>query len=223
MMSAGLLDLGNPGSRPGGRLHARRVLLSAVATLVLGALPAASAAVDREPPDAAPQVTVREQKGLFIVAARFSVPQPEATAMAVLTDYEGIPRFMPDIRSSTVLEREGGRAIVEQEAVGRVMLFSKRVHLVLEIRQQPGEIRFRDLRGSSFARYEGAWRIAAEDGRTTIAYELVAKPAFDVPGFVLKRLLRRDARETIAQLRVEMAARFARLATRDGSGGARYP
>jgi hypothetical protein len=42
---------------------------------------------------------------------------------------------------------------------------------------------------------------------TTITYELSARPASDVPEFVLKRLLKRDSGEMITRLRQEFAAR----------------
>lgn len=47
-------------------------------------------------------------------------------------------------RVSTVLARTGTRVIVEQEAVARVMLFLKRVHLLLEIDERPDALRFRE-------------------------------------------------------------------------------
>ena len=51
---------------------------------------------------------------------------------------------MPDVRTSSVLERGDGRAVIEQEAVAHFMMFSKRVHLVLEVQEEAGSIRFRD-------------------------------------------------------------------------------
>jgi hypothetical protein len=57
-------------------------------------------------------------------------------------------------------------------------------------------------------KYEGAWRLAQVDGRTEITYELAARPNFDVPQFLLTRLLKRDARQMIERLRGEMAARL---------------
>jgi hypothetical protein len=106
-----------------------------------------------------------------------------------------------------VLERAAGRAVVEQEAVSSVMMFSKRVHLVLEIDEQPGALLFRDRCGRSFARYEGAWRVSLAEGRTAITYELTADPSFGVPRFLLERLLRRDSTEMIGRLQHEIAAR----------------
>ena len=154
-----------------------------------------------------PQVTVREEGGIYTVSATFVVPQPPSAAVAVLTDYEQIPRFMPEVRTSHVLERTGDRAVVEQEAFARFMMFSKRVHLVLEIQQEGGAVRFRDRCGRSFARYDGRWEATERDGYTAISYELSAKPAFDVPDFLLQRLLKRDASRMIEQLQREIAAR----------------
>ena len=153
-------------------------------------------------------VSVREHSGVYTVAARFQVPQAPAVAVAVLTDYEQVPRFMPDVKTSIVRGRFPGGVIVEQEAVARVMMFSRRVHLMLEVRIDPDVIRFRDSCRRSFMKYEGAWRLAQVDGRTEITYELAARPNFDVPQFLLTRLLKRDARQMIDRLRGEMAARL---------------
>jgi signal transduction histidine kinase len=141
------------------------------------------------------------------VAASFSVTEAPGIALAVLTDFERIPQFMPDMRSSNVLERTEAGTLVEQEAVARFMMFSKRVHLRLRVNERDGTIRFRDECGRSFARYEGLWKIAAKDGRTAIEYQLAAKPTFDVPAFVLTRLMKRDAAQMIARLQTEIARR----------------
>lgn len=110
-------------------------------------------------------------------------------------------------RRLPTLERTGASAIVEQEAVSRFMLFSKRVHLVLDIIEDAGSIHFRDRCGKSFASYEGAWIISEHDSVTVIDYQLTAKPSFDVPAFVLKRLLKRDAAQLIDRLKAEITAR----------------
>jgi ribosome-associated toxin RatA of RatAB toxin-antitoxin module len=157
--------------------------------------------------DGDPQVAVIESAGVYQVAASFSVTEAPAVALAVLTDFERIPRFMPDMKSSSVLEHTDAGTLVEQEAVARFMMFSKRVHLRLRVNERDGTIRFRDECGKSFARYEGLWKIAAKDGRTTIEYQLAAKPRFEVPAFVLTRLMKRDAAQMIARLQAEIARR----------------
>jgi ribosome-associated toxin RatA of RatAB toxin-antitoxin module len=155
----------------------------------------------------ATNLTVREDHGVYRVVARFLIDQPLSMAMAVLTDYEQIPRFMPEVRTSVIRERAIGRAVVEQEAVSALMMFSKRIHLVLEIEEQADALIFRDRCGRNFVQYEGAWRLSEQDGTTAITYQLTAEPSFDVPGWMLKRLLRRDSIQMIEQLQREIAAR----------------
>lgn len=161
----------------------------------------------------APTVTVREERGVYSVSARFHVSEPPAAALAVLTDYEQIPRFLPDVTSSVVRERTEKRAVVEQEAISRMMMFTKKVHLMLEIFEGGDAIRFRDRCGRSFEKYDGAWRVTASGTGSDVLYELTAKPSFDVPEFILKRLLKRDSIRTIERLAAEITSRAARAAT----------
>ena len=194
-------------AKVGGRSGARWLFVT-VAMTVGGLMQVATlAAMGPEPQS---KVSVREERGVYSVTARFQVPASSDVVLAVLTDYEGIPRFMPEINTSVVLERAAGRAVVQQEAVSRLMMFSKRVHLVLEINEGADTLRFNDRCGRSFARYEGMWRMSGQNGRTEILYELIAQPSFDVPEFVLKRLLKRNSEQMIEQLQREIAARSAR-------------
>jgi ribosome-associated toxin RatA of RatAB toxin-antitoxin module len=182
-----------------GRRYVRWLLLGlALVVLVTGRTPQAA-------PGGEPQVAVNESDGLYQVAATFGVAEAPAVAIAVLTDFERIPKFMPDMTTSSVLERSDAGTLVEQEATARFMMFSKKVHLRLRVSENNGTIRFRDECGRSFSRYEGLWRVTAREGRTDVEYQLGARPTFEVPAFVLKRLLKRDALEMIQRLQTEIA------------------
>jgi hypothetical protein len=187
-----------------GRARARRLLLltGILAGFVWHAGVAAS-----DNPEAPRDVIVLETDGVYRVTAQFDVPQASAIALAVLTDYDAIPRFMPDVRTSIVRQRAPDSVLVEQEVIARMMMFSKRIHLLLEVQMSDSCIRFKDFSGQSFAQYEGVWQLASVPQGTTVSYALTARPSFDVPEFVLKRLLKRDAQKMIEQLRTEMAAR----------------
>jgi carbon monoxide dehydrogenase subunit G len=193
----------------GGRFDARRILISG-ALILSSVAPIVRLHASDGRPTGETTVTVREADGVYSVTARFRVPQAPDVALAVLTDYERIPRFMPGVTTSTVLERATGRAVIEQEATSRLMMFSKRVHLVLEIAEGEDTLTFRDRSGRSFARYEGIWRVCGLSDGTEVVYELTAQPSFDVPEFLLKRLLKRDSGQMIEGLRREIAARSAR-------------
>jgi carbon monoxide dehydrogenase subunit G len=183
------------------------MLLGAVAICVIALTPARTRAA--EDLLAQPTVTVREQQNVYSVTARFLVPQPPAVVLAVLTDYERIPQFMPGVETSVVIERGQGRAVIEQEAVSRMMMFKKRVYLVLDVVEGSDTLQFRDRSGRSFARYEGTWRLCEGSGGTWISYELTAQPVFDVPEFLLRRLLKRDSIQMIDRLRREIGTRAA--------------
>jgi ribosome-associated toxin RatA of RatAB toxin-antitoxin module len=156
---------------------------------------------------AAQHVDVAENAGVFRINASFTVPGTAQAVAAVLTDYERIPDFMPDVTSSQVLSRSEAGIVVEQEATARFMMFSKRVHLVLEVSEDGNIIRFRDRCARSFKTYEGAWILTQTNEHTAVAYQLSAKPSFDVPGFVLKRLLKRDAAVMIDRIKAEITRR----------------
>lgn len=195
-------DIHGSAVKAGGRAGARRLLATAAVIVFSAVARPATAAAQNDP-----AVTVSQDAGVYRVGATFTVAQAASFAIAALTDYGEISRFMPQVSLSQVLERADDRAVVEQEAIARFMMFSKRVHLVLEVQEARGAIRFRDRCGRSFDRYEGMWTIAEKDGYNHISYELSAKPSFDVPEFLLKRLLKRDAAQMIERLKAEIAAR----------------
>ena len=176
-----------------------------VAILLFGVLGSVGLAADAGP--AAHVVRVRETNGAYSVDARFSVTQGAEIVRAVLTDYEQIPRFMPDMKKSIVHERRADVTVVEQEAVSKMMMFSKTVHLLLDVSADAGSVRFRDRCGRSFERYDGVWTFTERNGVTLITYQLTAKPTFGVPEFIVKRLLKRDAAEMIARLEQEITRR----------------
>jgi carbon monoxide dehydrogenase subunit G len=183
-----------------GRHHARRLFLCAIVITLATALTRADGGV-------APRVTVTETGGLYQVTASFMINEPPQAVIDVLTDYERIPRYMPDIEVSKVLERTSTTTVVEQQAVSRFLMFSKRVHLVLDVRESGNTLQFRDRCGKSFATYEGAWTISEHDSVTVVDYQLTARPMFEVPPFVLKRLLKRDSDLLIDRLKAEISER----------------
>lgn len=182
-----------------GGFHARRFVIPALVfcAMFIAALPARSAEE---------RIAVREKDGTYEVRATFVVARPPSVVTAVLTDYVRIPHYMPEVRKSQLLERQDDRAVVEQEAVAKFLMFSKRIHLVLTVEEKPQTIEFHDECGQSFERYEGAWSMADEHGDTKISYRLTATPRFDVPSWLLSHLLKRDAAEMIERLRSEIVA-----------------
>ena len=142
---------------------------------------------------------------------RFATAAPSAIAWNVLTDYDSIARFVTSMRSSHVVGRADDTLFVDQQAVGRLFLFSHRLHTSLRIEEEPQtRIRFEDLLGRDFHSYRGEWRIGpASTGGTAVTYRLAADPSFPIPDFVARGLFRSAARELLSQVRTEIERRAA--------------
>jgi ribosome-associated toxin RatA of RatAB toxin-antitoxin module len=175
---------------------AKVMLAAIISALTLAADPAGVARVD-----------VTETGGVYSVTAAFAVSYPPEAVMAVLTDYERIPAYVPDMEISKVIERTAAGMLVEQQAVSKFMMFSKRVHLLLEVREGRDTIHFSDRCGKSFSAYDGSWMVSQHDSLTVVDYQLRAKPMFEVPPFVLKRLLKRDSAQLIERIKAQIAER----------------
>ena len=69
--------------------------MTARAVLVLAALLSAPMMVSAQ---GDPIVSIQEVSGGYTVSARFNVAEPPDIVRGVLTDYDTIPRFMPNVR-----------------------------------------------------------------------------------------------------------------------------
>jgi len=112
------------------------------------------------------------------------------------------------VKVSRVLSREGGKVMVEQEAVASLLFFSKRIHLLLEIVESPPqEIRFRDIAGREFTSYEGFWTIEETAEGLRVSYGIDVERGFSAPGFLAKRFFRNQAESLMHVMREEILRR----------------
>jgi len=147
----------------------------------------------------------------YTVDAAFDVNVPTSIAWEVLTDYEGIGRFVSSIRQSTIKRREPGRVVLEQHGVGRAWIISLPMHVVLEVREHDERVlAFHDVCGKSFSIYEGTWELSAIDGGTRVTYRLKADPTGRQPAMLAKSAIRGSVKTLLDEVRQEMRARGAR-------------
>jgi ribosome-associated toxin RatA of RatAB toxin-antitoxin module len=129
-------------------------------------------------------------------------------AWSVLTDYDGIDRFVSSMRESRIAERRDGEILVDQEAVGGMLFFRRRIHVRLRVHEEPpGRIRFEDVLRRDFTSYQGEWRVEERGDGVEITYRVSARPAFSIPDFLARGAFRRTVRELLSEVRVEMERR----------------
>ncbi len=176
--------------------------------VVLGLLSAPAALSANTP------ITVDVERAVdnaYTVEAAFDVNVPASIAWAVLTDYEGIGRFVSSIRQSTIKQRGPGRVLLEQHGVGIAWIFSVPMHVVLEVREHDERtLAFHDVCGKSFTVYEGAWGLMPIDGGTRVTYRLKADPTGRQPAMLAKSAIKGSVTTLLNEVRQEILARAAR-------------
>jgi hypothetical protein len=177
----------------------RAGVLAVAAALVAGAVHA----------QAAPAVLVSSHGSAELrVEGRCRVAAPLSIAWDVLTDYDRIDEFVGSMRESRIRERGEGRALVEQVAVGRLLIFSRRLHVLLDVREEPdAALHFEDRLGRDFLAYRGSWRLLPQGDQVEIVYRLAARPAFRVPDLVARSLFRRAVTGLLAEVEAEILRR----------------
>ncbi|HKQ56982.1 MAG TPA: SRPBCC family protein [Candidatus Eisenbacteria bacterium] len=196
----------------------RALLLTAL--LLVPARPAAGSDVEAAEAAGAGDVTVQVTRGAagLEVEGRCTVVAPVAIVWEVLTDYDGIDRFVSSMRESRVTERDEHHALVEQVAVGRLFLFSRKFQVTLFVEEFPDTtIRFADALGKDFESYVGEWRIEARPEGVGLVYQVGARPSFSIPDFLARGVFRRTARDLLAQVKTEIERRAALEANRVGA------
>jgi len=144
------------------------------------------------------------------VEGRCPIDASRSVAWSVLTDYDGIDRFVSSMRDSRVTDRRDDEILVEQTAVGRMFLFSRRLRATLRVHEEPpNRIRFEDTLGRDFKSYRGEWRIEESRDGVQIVYRLHALPAFSIPDFVARGVFRSTARQLLLEVRSEIERRAA--------------
>jgi hypothetical protein len=146
--------------------------------------------------------------GTYRLEGHMSVPGPPYDTWKVLTDYEHISDFVSSLRKSAVTDSTTDRLLLEQEALGREFVFSKRIRVLLQVTEIPyKEILFEDVSHADFAFYEGSWEILSRDSGLDVVYRLSCKRQFAVPNVLAKDALKKSAKGLLNQVRTEVLRR----------------
>ena len=139
------------------------------------------------------------------VEGRFHAAVPVSVAWKVLTDYDGIPRFVHSVIASRTERTSEGGLRVHQSATAGVFLFHQRVSVTLAISERSlHEIVFRDVLGKDFLHYAGRWRLSPDSSGATVQYSLWAEPKGAIARRMCRGVLRKSAEELLSQVRIEM-------------------
>lgn len=152
-------------------------------------------------------VRVERADGGFVVDVVMHAPVRPAQAWAVLTDFEHMASFVPNLKISRVLERSDSVLKVQQQGVARYGLFSAGFESLREIRLTPySEIRAHGL-GGNIQRMESLMRLEPEGNGTRLSYHAEALPGFWFPPMIGPALVRHETAEQFSAMLDEMQRR----------------
>lgn len=159
--------------------------------------------------ESTPEIRVEQRGGGFAVSARLSVDVTRATAWEVITDYNHLGDFVPDMDESRIVSGAGEPTLVEQTGAWRLLGLRVPVRIVAQVSEQPMQsVRFHSTSGN--VRVEnGEWRIVAQADGVAILYQVECTPDFWVPPLLGAVLIRRDVRAKLEQVAREMLRRDA--------------
>lgn len=147
--------------------------------------------------------------GEYVIDGWLSVAVPPPIAMAVLTDYDRMASFLPDMSESRVLSRDGERLLVRQKGVTRLGPFHFDYEVERSVDIGPDFVHSLGLRGN-MKKLEMETRVEAVDSGTRIHYRAVIVPDFWVPPLIGPRAMRAQAERQFDALVAEMKRRAGR-------------
>ena len=143
----------------------------------------------------------------YIANAVFQTAAPPEIAWDVLTDFDNLAKWVPNVTDSKVLKRDENSVIVEQKGTTRYGLvnFAYTSERRIELKR-PTNIKTMQLKGS-MKRVESTLLIEPDGKGTRIVYHLEIVPSFVAAGGMSKEFVEHEVREQFTAIVGEMARR----------------
>ncbi|HEX7649461.1 MAG TPA: SRPBCC family protein, partial [Noviherbaspirillum sp.] len=184
--------------------HTRRFFYAGTRWIVFLSmlLACGASAQDRSHVDVQVRRTRGEGMSWFDINASGFVSATPQDAWKVLTDYERLPQFVPELVESKVVKRNGNEVLLEQESRAGFLFFSYRLKMAVRITEQPYSAIDIKLVSGSMKQYEARWELdgaAQEHGRrcTRIRYRARMEPEFFIPPLIGEPFVQASVTRTV--------------------------
>jgi hypothetical protein len=144
----------------------------------------------------------------IVVIATAKVAADDATTWDVLTAYDRLAEFIPDMAASRTLERAGLNALVQQSGRAGFGPFKRDFSLTLAVHEVRQEAVTARAVAGDFTRFDSSYRLRADGvGHTWIEYSAVIEPKAGVPPLIGLPVIRSTIREQFDALLAEIERR----------------
>ncbi len=180
----------------------RRLLALTLNALLAAAAPASAVAVDT-------RVAVSRRGDVFLVDAVLVAPVTGREAWRVLTDFDAMSAFVPNLETSRVTARSGERLRVEQTGVARWGPLAHAFKMVREIELEPMQLVRSHSLAESQMQVQSVTRFASVAEGTEIRHHIEISLDTWMPAALVEPFLRHEVREQFDAVVAEMLRRRA--------------
>lgn len=144
------------------------------------------------------------------LAVQLRTPIKTAVLWSVLTDYDHLSQFIPNLATSTLLGRAGNTVRLSQVGTQKLMGLRFTAQVQLELTEDPDQsmLRFHLLKGD-FRRFEGSWKMQELPEGTSLLYELTVQGCVGMPISLIEQRLREDLSANLLAVEKEALRRQA--------------
>ena len=133
-----------------------------------------------------------ERQGEFITVNASALMQVDARiAWEVLSDYDHLAQFIPDMKSSRVVSRSGDRVLVEQKGDFGFFFYRQPVDVTLEVLEQPQHRIDAHRIAGNIRELETRYELRTSDAGVRFDYTGRFIPAFSLPPLIGMPIVRR--------------------------------
>ncbi|HXV11557.1 MAG TPA: SRPBCC family protein [Burkholderiales bacterium] len=157
-------------------------------------------------PARAAEVTVDTTRSgaIFEVKASAEFKGSLSRAWQVLTDYERLAAFVPDLQVSRVVSRERNNALVDQKGAARLLFFSYPMDVRLAVTEYPYERVVSHSVAGNFRELRSTYTLAMRKDHVFLQYSGRMIPDFYVPPLIGTWALRNSVESKFRALVDEM-------------------
>jgi carbon monoxide dehydrogenase subunit G len=152
-------------------------------------------------------IAVQTRGDLIVVDVNFTVPVMPDEAWMVLTDYDHMENFLPNVNSSEIVESAGNKVHVAQQGKAYYGLLSFSYHSLHEIVLNPHTQISSHSIGGSITQSDGLTRLVPEGSGTRIVYHSESMPDLRLPGGIKRSFAAKAAREHFENVKKEIVRR----------------
>lgn len=129
------------------------------------------------------------------IEARIQLPYPAEQVWQVLTDYEALSEFIPNLETSQRVEHPAGGVRIEQIGAQSALMLKFSARVVLDMEENfPKALNF-DMVEGDFNGFEGQWRLNPCENceeQTELTYSLTVWPKRTMPICAVEKRLSKD-------------------------------